>query len=200
MSKSTSATATKKPAAKPLSMPKEAKGPTKAQLKKAAALGLMPESEITEEQRVAERRSNAAMSFSVQQLSAPQAPALITPPAVTDKFKEELAALQAKHGIVPSAVKVSTPRAEKIIQHGITRPNPETLCGKIWAAADELSATSHGVATIASLKLHSNTQGVNEHTIKTQYARWRAFNGVTGRLPKIHAVHQVQGEYAALEK
>jgi hypothetical protein len=154
--------------------------------------------EVPAEQRAAEKKGNVdVMAFAVQQLSAPAQ--LSTPPAVLDTFQEELKALQLRHGIAPTAVKIAKPKVDKVQRNGITRPAVETLCGKIWAACDELSGTSHGVATIAALKIHPAVVSVNGHTIKTQYARWRQFNGVTGRLPKITSVHQVAGEYDGLQ-
>jgi hypothetical protein len=187
----------------------KSKQPTKAQLAAAAKANLekpKDDHNIAEEQRVADRRADEqiktdkknAMDFAVQQLTTPVAgsqPQLKTPNAATEQFKKELAELQAKHGIVAPPAKPA--RADKIQSNGVTRPGAETLCGKIWAAADEISRNIHGVASQALLKQHPATQGVNEHTIKTQYARWRAFNGISGRLPTIHAVHQSpQGEYA----
>lgn len=165
---------------------------------------------IPEEQRVADRRAddiaksdaaNAAMQFAVQQLTAPvapQLPQLTTPPAAQAAFEAELAALQAKHGVT-AQVTIKPPKAVKDKRNDVTRPSATSICGKIWAAADAISDHIHGVCSIASLKEHEATKGVNEHTIKTQYARWRQFNGVKGRLPKIHAVHQQEGEYDGLK-
>ncbi len=200
MSKAQTATAAKKP-----------RTPSKGQLAKAAALGLDENAKITNEQREGERRaadankaSQNSMAFAVQQLGTP--PVAKTPPAALEQFNKELEELKAKHNIPTAAVKVATPKAEKIQQNGVTRPGEGTLCGKIWAAADELSKQSQGVATIAALKLHADVQGVNDHTIKTQYARWRSFNGIAGRLPKILAAQQerpifnAEGHFGDLEK
>lgn len=147
---------------------------------------------VTEEQRHHERRAEDqarskqnGIAFSAQQLSAPTVPpqAAATPakPAIPPAFLEELKALQEKHG-VQLPVKVASPRTVRDNQNGITRPAPETKCGQIWAAADEITATTHQAASIAALRLHSATQGINEHTIRTQYARWRQYNGVSGRV------------------
>lgn len=192
------------------SKPAKAKTPSKAQLAKGAKLfgeAAMKEDEhqISEEQRKEERRaadkarsSQNAMSFAVQQLGVPVAPQAATPPQLTEEYKAELKKLQEKFGVQASTAKERAPKAEKVIANDTTRPAAETLCGKIWAAADELSKLSGTVATIAALKMHADTQGVNEHTIKTQYARWRKFNGIEGRLPKIQSVHQTPGEYEGI--
>jgi len=181
----------------------KAKGPTKAQIAKSEKLfgkeapleepkgDVQP---VTEDQRKGERRANVdSMAFAVQQLSTPVAPSpsLETPPAAREQFNKELEELKAKYNITGPAAKVKPQRADKVQQNGITRPAANTLCGKIWEAADQITNSQHGaVATISALKGDPATKDVNEHTIKTQYARWRAFNGVSGRLPRINAVHE----------
>lgn len=156
---------------------------------------------VTEEQRMGDRRANDivkadAFAAFVAQATAPAAP-LETPPAAMAEFKAKMAALQAEYG-VNADVKLKAPKQTKNVQNDVTRPAENTMCGKIWATADAISVATHGICPIAALKEHSAMQGVNDHTIKTQYAKWRKFNGVVGRLPKLHAVNQVQGEYAGL--
>jgi hypothetical protein len=111
---------------------------------------------------------------------------------VASSFEAELAALQAKHGFTGN-VKFTKPKAEKalkvsrIVQNGITRPADGTLCGLIWLAADH-HTTPTSPAQIAQLKADVALKDVNDHTIKTQYARWRQFNGVTGRLQNVSKI------------
>lgn len=182
------------------------KKPTKAQLAKDAAnvkanLEVSTDKhEITEEQRKADRRADetvkadAMSQFVAQTLN--NAP-LTTPVDAKTAFERDLAELKAKHGIT-ATVKVSAPKAAKVQQNGVTRPAADTLCGKVWATADAISLSTHGVCPIAALKEHADMKDVNEHTIKTQYAKWRTYNGITGRLPRIHAVHQTPGEYPGI--
>ena len=156
--------------------------------------------EITEEQRQADRRADDrvkadAMAQFVNQQNGVQTPDMTA--KKNEEFKAKLAALQSEYGVTAKVV-VRPARADKVQMNGVTRPAADTLCGKIWGTADEISAQTHGVAAIASVKEHPAMKGINDHTIKTQYAKWRKFNGVTGRLPRIHAVHQVQGEYEGL--
>jgi hypothetical protein len=196
MNKSTSTTS--KSAGKSAQAVK-AKGPTKAQLEKAAKLFGTPTleapkdtHEVTDEQRKGERRqaeSNHVMQFAAQQLSTPhveplKAPQTMLPPP---EFLAEVAALAKKYNVATPAVTVKAPRANRIMQNNVTRPSPDSLCGKIWAAADKLSSEPGHFATIAVLKELPEIKGINDHTVKTQYARWRSFNGVKGRLPKIVA-------------
>jgi hypothetical protein len=152
--------------------------------------------EIKEEQRKADRRANDiaktdAMSQFVNQQTGAK-------PAVDmDAFNAELAELMKKHK-VDANVKIKAAKGNKIVQNGVTRPADNTTCGKIWAAADEISVKQHGVAAIASVREHPALAGVNDHTIKTQYAKWRAFNNISGRLPRIQAVHQTVGHYEGI--
>lgn len=157
---------------------------------------------ITDEQRAADAQANETvkndvMANFVNQLSGGAAPAVGTPPAAMDEFNAKLAALKKEFG-VNVEVKVKPAKADKLQQHGVTRPAENTTCGKIWATADAISHQTHGVAAIAALKEHPAMKDVNDATLKTQYARWRQFNGITGRLPKLHAVHQQQGEYPGI--
>lgn len=84
------------------------------------------------------------------------------------------------------------PRQAKNAQNGITRPGDNTKCGMIWAACDRLTTNNNGEpATIADLKMQNDVGHFNNHTLKTQYARWRSYNGVTGRhVPTAQAAPQ----------
>ena len=161
---------------------------------------------ITEEQRRGERRANVdSMAFAVQQLTTP----------VVDHAAQEQTAAKLAEGLakmkeiaeqygLPAAVigqpAIQVVKSDKIVKNNITRPATATLCGKIWSAADEISAHQHGIpAAVAAVKLHPNCLGINSHTLKTQYARWRQFNSIKGKLPKVQAVHQVAGEYDGMQ-
>lgn len=67
-------------------------------------------------------------------------------------------------------------------QNGIRRPKPDTETGKVWALADAISASLGQPTPIANLLKDGQAQGLNDSTIRTQYARWRAFHGITGRV------------------
>lgn len=68
-------------------------------------------------------------------------------------------------------------------QNGVRRPQPETSCGRAWALMDQISATLGQPAPISYVLNLAARHGLNEDTVKTQYARWKKFNGVTGRVP-----------------
>lgn len=207
-------TATKTPA-KSKSAKAPPKTPTKAQMAKAEKLfgKEAMESEQAEQAIQAGRRKTDAMAFSLQQLSTPvaaqsipqeppqAAPKLTTPPAQLEEFNKALEELKAKFNISTpdvAAKEVKPARAAKLQNHGITRPAPDTKCGLIWKTADDLTTENQATATISALKLHKSLVGINDHTLKTQYARWRAYNGISGRvtLPVVKSVHQESGQYA----
>lgn len=148
----------------------------------------LADAEITAEQREGERRQEEndrrhgdAMAFAVEQLTAPQTkplepPQLAPPKAALDLYNQRLAALNAQFG-----VQTAPQQTAKQSRNGITRPGADTRTGKVWACADSITIANHRSATIAELKAHPDLRVVNVNTIKTQYARWRQYNGVQGR-------------------
>lgn len=68
------------------------------------------------------------------------------------------------------------------IQNDIRRPKAETRCGQIWNIVDKISAQMGQPAPVKYVLAEGVENGFDENTIKTQYARWRKFNGVTGRI------------------
>lgn len=67
-------------------------------------------------------------------------------------------------------------------QNGITRPRPETACGQAWALFDAMSAKMQGPVPVAYALQGAEAKGLNKDTAKTQYARWKSFNGIVGRV------------------
>lgn len=156
--------------------------------KKLANVPADAPAQVTEEQRAGERRqaqSDAAMKFATTNLSTPaaHAPALTAEQAKQAAFQKEMAELAAKHGVTLPTIAAKAPKADKLEQNGITRPAAGTVTGNVWAAADSISFAQGGSpATIAQVKAHASMKEVNDHTIKTQYARWRQYNGIKGRI------------------
>lgn len=97
--------------------------------------------------------------------------------AAKEAAKAEAAAAKAA---AKEAAKASRQQPE---QNGVRRPKPETQCGRIWDLADKLSNEIAAPVSIAVLMTEAHKNGLLEdNTIKTQYARWRKFHGVVGRL------------------
>lgn len=67
-------------------------------------------------------------------------------------------------------------------QNGITRPRPDTACGQCWALFDAMSAKMGAPVPVAYALQAAESKGLNKDTAKTQYARWKTFNGITGRV------------------
>jgi hypothetical protein len=95
--------------------------------------------------------------------------------AKAKKEAEAKAKAEAKAAAKPA--KVQMPE-----QNGVRRPKPEGLCGKAWAEMDRLSSVLGQPVPIATLLESTNKAGLNEGNVRAEYARWRKFNGVTGRV------------------
>lgn len=67
-------------------------------------------------------------------------------------------------------------------QNGVRRPKPDSLCGKAWAIMDQLSKDRGGPVPIAPLLEATNKAGLNEGNVRAEYARWRKFFNVSGRI------------------
>lgn len=97
--------------------------------------------------------------------------------AAKEAEKEAAKAAKEAAKLVEKPAKIEMPE-----QNGVRRPKPDTLCGKAWGLADELSRTLGQPAPIASLITAATAAGLNEGNVRAEYARWRKFNGVTGRV------------------
>lgn len=67
-------------------------------------------------------------------------------------------------------------------QNGIRRPGPEGVCGQVWGLADKLSQELGQAVPIANLLEAGVAQGLNPSNIRTEYARWKKFHGLSGRI------------------
>jgi chemotaxis protein histidine kinase CheA len=67
-------------------------------------------------------------------------------------------------------------------QNGIRRPGPDGLCGQVWGLADRLSAELGQAVPIANLLESGVAAGLNPSNIRTEYARWKKFHGLSGRI------------------
>lgn len=67
-------------------------------------------------------------------------------------------------------------------QNGVRRPKPETLCGQAWEIFDALSQQHGQPAAIGDALDISRSQGLNDSNVRAEYARWRKFHGITGRV------------------
>lgn len=92
--------------------------------------------------------------------------------AAKDKAKEDAKAAR-------EAAKTANQMPE---QNGIRRPKPGTLCGQAWGVMDNESAKIGQPVSIAATLAVTSPMGLVDGNVKAEYARWRKFNGVTGRV------------------
>lgn len=78
------------------------------------------------------------------------------------------------------APKVEKPKMPS--QNGVTRPRPETKCGQVWGIADKMSAEKKSPVAVADLLVETDKLGLNQGNVRCEYAAWRKFHGVTGRI------------------
>jgi membrane protein involved in colicin uptake len=67
-------------------------------------------------------------------------------------------------------------------QNGIRRPKPDTKCGKTWSIFDEISQRTGQPASINEALEISRSKGMNDGNTRAEYARWRKFFGLSGRI------------------
>lgn len=104
--------------------------------------------------------------------------------AEADKVAKKEAAEKAKADKVAAAeaAKAAKEAGRMPIQNGIRRPRPEGKCGQAWALMDAMSAEIKAPVAIADLLVRSNAAGLNPNMVRSNYAVWRKFNGVSGRV------------------
>ena len=103
-----------------------------------------------------------------------------------NKEAEKAAKLKAKEDAKAAreAAKLANQMPE---QNGVRRPKPATLCGQAWAVFDELSASKGSPVSIGESLAVTTPKGLVEGNVKAEYARWRKFFGITGRVAPVAA-------------
>ena len=84
-----------------------------------------------------------------------------------------------------AAKKAAKEASKQPEQNGVRRPKPNTKTGTVWDMADRMSLERQAPVAIGDLHPVLKAMGLNDHTIRTQYAHWRTFNGVSGRIEKV---------------
>lgn len=143
----------------------------------------------------AERADAAAATKVAKEAQKAAAKAKRDEEAAAKKVEKDAAALKAKEGKEAekkakedAKAKTKTDaeaakNAQKMPeQNGVRRPKAETLCGKAWAIFDAVSAKNQATASISESMVIAKSQDLNEANVRAEYARWRKFYGVTGRV------------------
>lgn len=81
----------------------------------------------------------------------------------------------------PAASSSSVIEKNREERNGVKRPSAGTVCARVWLFAELLTQHMGTGMTLALLVSTATENGINEATARTQYARWRKFNGITGR-------------------
>lgn len=111
------------------------------------------------------------------------------------KDGEKAAAAQAKLDAKEAAAKAKQAEkdakaAEKAANqmpesNGVRRPKPTTLCGQAWAVFDEISAANGTPVSISDAMPVAKNRNLNEGNVRAEYARWKTFFGLSGRIPPL---------------
>lgn len=91
-------------------------------------------------------------------------------------------AKQAKKDLAKEAKEAEAKANAMPEQNGVRRPKPDTLCGRAWALFDKASQLLQQPVPVNFAITIAEKFGLNEGNVKTEYARWKKFNGVEGRI------------------
>ena len=133
---------------------------------------LTPEEiQAAKEQAAAEKEAKAAARAAEKEAKAQAAAE-----AKAQKEAERAAKLAEKE-----AAKLARATEREPEQNGMRRPKPGTKTRAIWDLCDQLSTELQRPVAIAELRA-AVPEGTNENMMRSQYAYWRKFFGITGRL------------------
>ena len=133
---------------------------------------LTPEEiQAAKEQAAAEKEAKAAARAAEKEAKAQAAAE-----AKAQKEAERAAKLAEKE-----AAKLARVTEREPEQNGMRRPKPGTKTRAIWDLCDQLSKELQRPVAIAELR-DAVPEGTNENMMRSQYAYWRKFFGITGRV------------------
>ena len=101
----------------------------------------------------------------------------------TDKKAKDDADKKAKADAVEAAKKAKEANRQPE-QNGVRRPGPDGACGKAWSIFDTMSAKLKQPVPIADALVEARVQTLNEANVRCEYARWKKFYGISGRVTK----------------
>lgn len=82
-----------------------------------------------------------------------------------------------------AAAKAEAKEASKMPeQNGVRMPRPGSKTRFVWDVATKISEDSGTPATRKDVVAECEKEGINMHTILTQYSQWRKFHGIVGRV------------------
>lgn len=149
---------------------KEAKAAARAAEKEAKAQAAAE----AKAQKEAERAAKLAEKEAAKQAKVEEAEAKR---AAKEAAKAEREAKKAEK----EAAKLARVTEREPEQNGMRRPKPGTKTRAIWDLCDQLSTELQRPVAIAELR-DAVPEGTNENMMRSQYAYWRKFFGITGRV------------------
>ena len=144
---------------------------TEEQLAAEAAAAAQKKEQKAEAKRLADEQKAAEKKAKAEAKAAEK--------AAKAKAREEAKAAKEAAKAEAAAKKEAERMPES---NGVRRPKPETLCGKAWQIFDDISAKNGSPASIGESLEIAKEQGLNEGNVRAEYARWRKFFGVSGRI------------------
>lgn len=81
-----------------------------------------------------------------------------------------------------AAVKAAREANKQPEQNGIRRPSAEGVCGQVWELADQISTELGQATPIANLIERTDVRAIDQTTARVQYARWKKFHGLSGKI------------------
>lgn len=160
-----------------------------------------------EKERVAAEKKAAADQAKAEKKAAAEAAkaekAAAAEAAKAAKEAEKAAAAEAKRAAAEAKAKereaaaTTKVKVQLVSQRGITQPKDGTKTRAVWNLADALSAAKQGPVAISELMPEAQKAGLNDATIRTQYARWKTFHGVYGQVAKAAAPAATENDVAA---
>jgi len=141
--------------------------------------------DVNEKEAAAAAKKEAAEQAKAAKKAEREAKAIAQAEAKNAAKAEREATKQAnKEAKEKAKAEAKASKSSMLEQNGIKHPRPDTKTGKAWALFNELSATKGSPISIAEVKNEIKTRGLvmNENMTKSQYAYWRKFNGISGRI------------------
>ena len=153
---------------------KEAKAAARAAEKEAKAQAAAE----AKAQKEAERAAKLAEKEAAKQAKVEEAEAKR---AAKEAAKAEREAQREAKKAEKEAAKLARVTDREPEQNGMRRPKPGTKTRAIWDLCDQLSTELQRPVAIAELR-DAVPEGTNENMMRSQYAYWRKFFGITGRV------------------
>lgn len=111
--------------------------------------------------------------------AASDAAAKLAADAKAKKEADKAAAEKAK-----ADAKAAKEAAKQPERNGVRRPKAEGLCGQAWTLFDSLSRGLGRPVPIADALAEGGKHNLNPGNMRTEYARWKKFNGISGQVAK----------------